>query len=84
MCQVQRSQDARSDLTVQQLMAEPIVRDLMQADHVDPAAFEALLSSVAAWPPAHAAQSARRRRQAEWFGSVKSWAHKVKLLPYRR
>ena len=29
-------------------MAEPIVRELMRADHVDPAAFEALLRSIAA------------------------------------
>jgi hypothetical protein len=37
-------------------MAEPIVRDLMRADHVDPAAFEALLRSVAARLPGHTAQ----------------------------
>jgi hypothetical protein len=29
-------------------MAEPMVRELMRADHVDPASFEALLRSVAA------------------------------------
>jgi hypothetical protein len=29
-------------------MAKPIVRELMRADHVDPAAFEALLRSIAA------------------------------------
>ncbi len=36
-------------------MAEPIVRELMRADHVDPAAFEALLRSVAASSPGRTA-----------------------------
>jgi hypothetical protein len=30
------------------MMAEPIVRELMRADHIDPAAFEALFRSIAA------------------------------------
>ena len=36
-------------------MAEPIVRALMRADHVDPAAFEALLRSIAARSPGRTA-----------------------------
>jgi hypothetical protein len=84
MYQVRCSHDARGDLTVQQVMAEPIVRDLMRADRVDPAAFEALLSSVAAPPPGHARPNGRRHSRAEWFRSVKFWTAKAKLLPYRR
>ncbi len=84
MCQTRRPHDARGDLTVQQVMAEPIVRDLMRADHVDPAAFEALLSSVAASPSGHAAHAACRQGRVDWFRSVKSWATKTKRLPYRR
>jgi hypothetical protein len=33
-------------LTIEELLTEPIVRDLMQADRVDPAAFESLLRSL--------------------------------------
>ncbi len=36
-------------------MAEPIVRALMRADHVDPAAFEVLLRSIAARSPGRTA-----------------------------
>lgn len=84
MCQARSSHDASGDLTVQQVMAEPIVRELMRADHVDPAAFEALLSSVAAWPTGHAAQSGPRQSRVEWFRSVTSWATKATLFRYRR
>lgn len=35
-----------SGLTIEELLAEPMVRDLMQADRVDPAAFEALLRAL--------------------------------------
>ena len=35
------------DLTVKEIVADPIVRALMSADRVDTAAFEALLRSVA-------------------------------------
>ena len=34
-------------------MAEPIVHELMRADHVDPAAFEALLRSIRKIAPPH-------------------------------
>jgi hypothetical protein len=50
--------------TVEKIMAEPIVRELMRVDHVDPVAFEALLRSVAARSPGHAAQSGIRRRRS--------------------
>jgi hypothetical protein len=84
MCQARCSHEASGGLTVQHIMAEPIVQELMRADHVDPAAFEALLSSVAAWPPDHAAQSGLRHSRVEWFRSVKSWATKAKLAHHRR
>ena len=51
MCRAKRRREGYSDLTVEEVMAEPIVRALMQADHVDPAAFEALLCSIAARSP---------------------------------
>jgi hypothetical protein len=50
MCRRRRPHDGYDDLTVEDVLAEPIVRDLMRADRVDPAAFEALLRS-AARPP---------------------------------
>ena len=48
-------------------MAEPIVRALMRADHVDPAAFEALLRSIAARSPGRIAQPGPQRRRPAWF-----------------
>ncbi|HEX4172224.1 MAG TPA: hypothetical protein VHY82_07065 [Acetobacteraceae bacterium] len=51
MCRALRPHEGRSDLTVEEIMAEPMVRELMRADHVDPVAFEALLRSIAASPP---------------------------------
>jgi hypothetical protein len=65
-------------------MAEPIVRDLMRADHVDPAAFEALLRSVAAHPPGEAAAPGPQRKGVRWFRSATSWAVHAGLLPRRR
>ena len=35
------------ELTVEEIVSDPIVRALMEADRVDPEAFEALLRSVA-------------------------------------
>jgi len=84
MCQISGSHAAYGALTVQQLMAEPIVRDLMRADHVDPAAFEALLRSVAACAPGYAAEPGSPRRGVEWFRSATSWAANAGLLPRRR
>ena len=84
MCQTSGSHEVYGELTVQQVMAEPIVRDLMRADHVDPAAFEALLRSVAACAPGHAAEPGPRRRGVEWFRSATSWAATARLLPRRR
>lgn len=51
MCRVRCPHERCSDLTVEEVMAEPIVRALMRADHVDPTAFEALLRSIAARSP---------------------------------
>jgi hypothetical protein len=48
-------------------MAEPIVRELMRADHVDPVAFEALLRSIAARSPGRTAQPGLQRRRPAWF-----------------
>jgi len=88
MCHTSASHAGYDELTVQQLMAEPIVRDLMRADHVDPAAFEALLRSVAARPPGHAAELGPPRRGVKWFRSPTSWAAPwaatARLLPRRR
>jgi hypothetical protein len=84
MCQTSGSHEAYRELTVQQVMAEPIVRDLMRADHVDPAAFEALLCSVAARAPRHVAELGLQRRGVEWFRSATSWAANARLLPHRR
>jgi hypothetical protein len=72
MCRARRPREGYSDLTVEELVAEPIVRELMRADHVDPAAFEELLCSIAARSPGRNAQSGARRRGAAWFRSVKS------------
>jgi hypothetical protein len=44
-------------------MAEPIVRELMRADRVDPAAFEALLRWVAARSPGRTTRPGPRRRR---------------------
>lgn len=41
-----------TDPTVEEIVADPIVRALMSADRVDPAAFEALLRSLASTAPA--------------------------------
>jgi hypothetical protein len=49
------------------MMAEPIVRDLMRADHVDPAAFEALLRSIAARSPGRTGRPGIQRTQPAWF-----------------
>ena len=84
MCQTSGSHAGFGELTVQQLMAEPIVRDLMRADHVDPVAFEALLCSVAARAPGHVAEPGPQRRGVEWFRSATSWAANARLLPRRR
>ena len=88
MCQSSASHGAYGELTVQQVMAEPIVHDLMRADHVDPAAFEALLRSVAARAPGHAAKPHAERCGVEWFRSATSWAvpwaATARLLPRRR
>jgi hypothetical protein len=35
-----------SHLTIEELLTDPIVRDLMHADRVDPTAFESLLRSL--------------------------------------
>ena len=40
------------DLTVEEIVADPIVRALMKADRIDPAAFEALLHSIGSKAPA--------------------------------
>ena len=48
-------------------MAEPIVRELMRADRVEPAAFEALLRSIAAGSLARAAQPGPQRWRPTWF-----------------
>jgi hypothetical protein len=50
MCRRRRSHGGNGDLTIEHVLAEPIVCDLMRADGVDPAAFEALLRSIAARP----------------------------------
>ena len=51
MCRVPCPYEVCGHLTVEEIMAEPIVRELMRADHVDPSAFEALLCSIAARSP---------------------------------
>lgn len=55
MCRARCPHERCSDLTVEEVMAEPIVRALMRADHVDPAAFEVLLRSIAARSPGRTA-----------------------------
>ncbi|HET6234661.1 MAG TPA: hypothetical protein VFE41_06800 [Acetobacteraceae bacterium] len=67
MGRTQCPQERYSDLTVDEIMAEPIVRELMQADRVDPAAFEALLRSIAARPPGRTAQPGPQRTRPTWF-----------------
>jgi hypothetical protein len=51
ICRARCPHEGCSDLTVEEITAEPIVRELMRADQVDPAAFEALLRSIAARSP---------------------------------
>lgn len=84
MCLTRCVHASPGELTVQQVMAEPIVRDLMRADHVDPAAFEALLRSVAARAPGRATDPPLRRKGVEWFRAATSWAAHARLLPRRR
>jgi hypothetical protein len=84
MCWMSRSYEAHNQLTVQQVMADPIVHDLMRADHVDPAAFEALLRSVAARAPGRAAEPGPQRRGVVWLRSATSWAANARLLARRR
>jgi len=67
MCWARCPYDGCSDLTVEEIIAEPIVRELMRADHVDPAAFEVLLRSVAARSPGRTAQPGPQRRRPTWF-----------------
>jgi hypothetical protein len=67
MCRARCPYEVCSDLTVEEIMAEPIVRELMRADHVDPAAFEALLRSIAARSPGRAAQPGVQRRRPPRF-----------------
>jgi len=40
--------NAGHELTIEEVVADPIVCDLMRADHVDPGVFETLLRSAAA------------------------------------
>jgi hypothetical protein len=67
MCRPRCPHEGYVELTVEEMMAEPIVRDLMRADHVDPAAFEALLRSIAARSPGSTAQPGPQRRRPAWF-----------------
>lgn len=84
MCHLHCPDEGYGNLTVGQLMAEPIVRDLMRADHVDPTAFEALLRSVAAREPDAAAESDPARRGVVWLRSATSWFASTGILPRRR
>lgn len=43
-----RRPNAERELTIEEIVTDPIVCDLMRADHVDPDAFETLLRSAAA------------------------------------
>ena len=45
---VTRPQIAARELTIEEVVADPIVCDLMRADQVDPHALEALMRSVSA------------------------------------
>jgi MFS transporter, DHA2 family, multidrug resistance protein len=67
MCLARCPYEGCSDLTVEEIMAEPIVRELMRVDHVDPAAFEALLRSVAARSPYPTAPPGAQPRRPAWF-----------------
>ena len=51
-----RPRDAQPQLTIEEVVADPIVCDLMDADHVDPQAFERLMRWVAAHAPEAACQ----------------------------
>ncbi len=46
-----RSRNAQPELTIEEVVADPIVCELMQADHVDPQACETLMRWVAAQSP---------------------------------
>ena len=37
------------ELTIEEMMTDPMIRDLMQVDHVDPDAFQELLCRPARW-----------------------------------
>jgi hypothetical protein len=67
LCRARCPHEGCSDLTIEEIMAEPIVRELMRADHVDPAAFEALLRSIAARSPGRTAQPGPQRWRPAWF-----------------
>ncbi len=43
-----RLQNEHRELTIEEVVADPIVCELMRADHVDPDALEALMRSVSA------------------------------------
>jgi hypothetical protein len=51
---VTRPQIAARELTIEEVVADPIVRDVMRADLVDPDAFETLLR----WVAAHSSEAA--------------------------
>jgi hypothetical protein len=51
-----RPRGAQPELTIEEVVADPIVCDLMEADHVDPQAFERLMRWVAAHSPEAACQ----------------------------
>jgi hypothetical protein len=71
-------------LTVDDLLAEPFVQELMRADHVDPDMFAALMCSVAAYPPGRAAADDPPSSGVGRLRSMACVAALMGLLPRRR
>jgi hypothetical protein len=59
MLQRRRLRQEFPELTIDEIMTDPMVRDLMRVDHVDPDTFEELLRSLASRSLAHRTDSPR-------------------------
>jgi hypothetical protein len=74
----------RNDLTLEDLLADPMILALRRADHVDPKSFESMLRSTAlrlktdrrALPPAHLCRTALdcvAKTLKSVSGSTRTW-----------
>ena len=72
MCQRWCLLEGDRELTVEEIVTDPMVRDLMRVDHVEPDAFQELLRSLASRSLAHrtVSPSLRQKRMLRQFGKT--------------